>query len=246
MLKGIGTPFRQVTPLTISANTTSYNLFTAAGSPVAPALVVCTVASGVTVGTLSTGTFPAGSVLKLVNLGKIVGGGGYGGHGGSSSGRGQHTAPGAGGDGGDAIVLGHDLEFDNGSGYIFAGGGGGGGAAALYVFSSEGGGGGGGGSGYPGGAAGTKGIGFDADGTDGGPGEITNGGGGGWSGPAGAHPTWRGGDGGTWSAGSPGTDQMLPPESGAGGAMGRAVALNGHALTWASGHNESQVKGTIG
>ena len=58
--------------------------------------------------------------------------------------------------------------------------------------------------------------------------------------------TRRGGDGGLWGGGSPGETYTDPPSDfGVGGAMGRAVALNGHAVTWAGGEQPSQVRGAV-
>ena len=190
MLKGIGARWQNVVQLTIAADANDYNMHTAAGSPSAATMCVVTVSPGVTVGSSAsprafrTGPFAAGSSLKLINRGRIWGGGGSGGAGGGSPGVGSHTDPTAGSDGSDAIFLDFSLTIDNSAGYIFGGGGGGGGDTAKFVVSSLGGGGGGGGTGRPNGAGGAGGGGLNRNGTAGGGGNAERGfaGGGGASG----------------------------------------------------------------
>ena len=87
---------------------------------------------------LQTGTFPAGSTLKIINHGSIRGGGGNGG---------ALTQNGY--DGGTALILDFPTTIDNTSGTIWGGGGGGGGAGGDYAI------GGGGGAGVPAGNGGT-------------------------------------------------------------------------------------------
>ncbi len=83
--------------LTLSATTTNYNLFTAAGSPTEAKNVILNINSGVTVGgtgsstALTVGQFPTGSTITINNSGNIDG---FGGAAGTS---------GVGGNGGDAI-----------------------------------------------------------------------------------------------------------------------------------------------
>lgn len=80
--------------LVISSNTATYNVFTSAGSPSVRSTVSVTVNSGITVGSLDTGTWPAGSVVKLINNGLLSG-----------------TAA-------DAVILGRNLTIDNTNGVI--------------------------------------------------------------------------------------------------------------------------------
>jgi hypothetical protein len=75
---------RRTILLTIAADTTDYNVFTAAGSPTDVVDVVVTINSGVTVGATAgvgpalktTALFAAGSTVKIVNNGSIFGYGG--------------------------------------------------------------------------------------------------------------------------------------------------------------------------
>lgn len=115
--------------LTISANTSAYNIRTAAGSPAYACDVVVTVNSGIIVsasGGVGSGSgqamvtgsgWAATTTLKLINNGYIEGFGGNG----------------FDGDGGDAISLSYALTIDNTNGYIR--GGGGGGAFGLSMLS---------------------------------------------------------------------------------------------------------------
>lgn len=108
----------------VSANTNNINLFTLCGSPTVAGNYTVTINSGITVGSTSTstaavvtGTFPAGSTVRLVNNGNIYGKEG--------SGAGPSATGGA---AGPAISLGVNLTIDNTAvGKIFGGGGGGGG-----------------------------------------------------------------------------------------------------------------------
>ena len=128
--------------LTISANTTNYNAFSAAGSPSSVCAVTITINSGVylystdtATAALTIGNFAAGSTFAINNSGYIMGKGGDGG-----GGWGVSTAGSA---GGKAMELsGKTVTIATASGYILGGGGAGGGTYAGY-----GGGGAGGGSG---------------------------------------------------------------------------------------------------
>ena len=154
---------------TISANTTSYNLRSAAiaagWNQVSPLTANVSIANGVIVGASSTsayafdtGTgFPAGTTLRL-NIGSgayVVGAGGGGGPGASPGGPGSGS-PGA--VGGPALRAQSAITIAN-SGTIGSGGGGGGGGASAGSGNNAegfnawaGGGGGGGGAGYNAGA----------------------------------------------------------------------------------------------
>lgn len=123
--------------LTISSSTTNYNLKTAllaAGWNGTTAVIcTCTINSGVTVYSTSTGTYawqtgssyPFGTELYLVNNGTILGRGGNGGAGGSSGSNGS-----SGSGGGPALFAGHSISITN-NGRIAGGGGGAGGGGAA-------------------------------------------------------------------------------------------------------------------
>ena len=236
--------------LTISANTQNYNIRTAALAAgwdgTLPASVTVVVNAGVYVGAsstanfgITTGTFPAGSAITIVNNGFIVGCGGGGGN--ADNGR---VAVGNGGGGGAAISMNFAITITN-NGYVLGGGGGGGGGgsdsgssgeSSYYIYGC----GGGGGAGYSGGGGG---VGY-AGGTSGGGGGVgANGaGGGGGGGSRGGYQP--GGGGGAWGAngGNGGA-----PNQGYGGAAGNSVRKNGFVLTWGgtNGTGAAYVKGTI-
>lgn len=253
-------------PLTISANTNNYNLFSAAGSPTYPAVIVVTINSGIEVGSTSTGSpsfttgtgWNAATTLKLINNGNIHGQGGNGG--GSQAVQVDVPKPGyAGAAGGDALDLGFALSLDNSSGNIYGGGGGGGGGGAAHLDSSgsqelgsSGGGGGGGASdtNTSGGSAGgfVTGITDFRSGTNGGAGS-SSGGGGGTGGNWSSAVAGNGGSGGGWgsagSAGGAGVGGTTSSSGGGAGAAGKAVDKNGNTLTWLGGNNGTQVKGAV-
>ena len=108
------------TTLTISANTTNYNIFTAAGSPTTAKTVILNINSGVTVGgtggtyALTVGQFPSGSSITINNSGTIVGTGG-----GANSGNGGSAI--------NANYAGQTMVINNAVGAAIYGGGGGGG-----------------------------------------------------------------------------------------------------------------------
>lgn len=141
-----------VSGLVISAPTSNYNVFVAAGSPTTAVQLNVRVATGITVGSttpampaFTTGALPAGSTVTLVIDGQIIGAGGTGGSGGNGGGGGGGTTPPCGrpgGIGGTAIVLTVPTTITN-NGLIAGGGGGGGGVSGCNI---NGGGGGGAGS----------------------------------------------------------------------------------------------------
>lgn len=231
MAHGYGKSASFVKTLTIAANTQNYNIRSAAiaagWDEVKPANVTVVINAGVYVGAsstanfgITTGSFPAGSVITIVNNGYIVGCGGAGGQGGSI-----YSSPGPGGSGGSAISMNYPVTIQN-NGSIFGGGGGGGGAED---------GGGGGGAGYSGGAGGGGGY-VGGAGSTAGPGA---GGGDIWGGGGGA------GGGGTW--GAAGDDGDFYWGGAAGGAGGSAIRKNGFALTWGgtNGASTTYVKGAV-
>lgn len=257
-------------PLVISANTANYSVFVAAGSPTSAVDVQLTINAGVYVYSTSTanaaielGALPAGSTVTIINNGYIMGMGGAGGF---------NTN---GGVGGPAINLSAAVSIDNSAGYIAGGGGGGGGGTASTSGGGGGAGGGNGGdSGAPatGGAgggpgalgglstmggtgAGSGGVGGVFGTTGGGGGRVipgsggtsptnppgTPGGSGGAAGSNGGTVGNCGGGGGGWGAAG-GWGNGGATTSGAGG---KAVALNGFAVTWLAGNNSTQVLGAV-
>ncbi|MBC7419720.1 MAG: hypothetical protein H7328_03235, partial [Bdellovibrio sp.] len=224
--------------LTIAANTNNYNIFTAAGSPVAAVAVTVTINSGVVVGSSSTGstsmvtgTFPSGSTITIINNGSILGAGGSGSNGGGGGGNG-----GTGSAGGPAFLAQFAVTITN-NGTIGGGGGGGGGGGSAYDgVHWWGGGGGGGGRGSAGGGAGAAGWSNDCWGgcaSAGGAGTAATvgggggGAGGGWGGNGGLGGTL--GNAGAGGANGPNGSNADAP--GGGGAAGAAV--NGNAfITW--------------
>lgn len=227
-LMGLGP---RVIELTIGSNTNSYNIFTAAGEPSEPVVVILTINSGVRVGS-SSASFPsiqtgsgwnALSSLKMINKGLILGRGGNGGAGGDTSNpNGRNGVI-----GGTAFELDYDIEVDNASGEIRGGGGGGGGGGLFGVSGNNGGGGGGGGRGVADSAGGLGGVGNDCTGSNGNVGNFLSAG----TGGAGCPSAGSGGNGGDWAtaglAGGAGDHS-----AGTGGDGGKAVELNGNTLTW--------------
>lgn len=127
--------------LTISVNTSNYNLFVAAGSPVAPATVTVTINSGVYVyGTsaanyaFDTGTgWAAGTTITIINNGFIIGSAGNGAlETATSSFNGYNGNP-----GGPALRAQYPVSVTNNN--TIAGGGGGGGSGGNWNSASGGG-----------------------------------------------------------------------------------------------------------
>lgn len=231
--------------LTISTDQSSgYNVLTKAGTPTAPVRVTVTVNSGVYVSSMIFGSFPTGSILRLINHGHIYGSGGAAGSGGGPGGDGLS--------GGTALTLNaNNIYIDNTDGEIFGGGGGGGGGGEYNSGSAAAqGGGGGGGFGYPVGAHGIAG-GVGAQGTNGNDGDrtVTNtGGAGGPGGHDGFFNVDGGGGGVGGGAGANGSSGNAGTASGGnGGAAGRAITTNGVTITWANAtsHDATHVKGSI-
>lgn len=252
---GYGKSASFVKTLTIAANTQNYNIRSAAiaagWDEVTPANVTVVINAGVYVGAsstanfgITTGSFPAGSVITIVNNGYVVGCGGAGGQGGSKYGSG-----GSGGSGGSAISMNYPVTIVN-NGSIFGGGGGGGGGGWAYNEGGtpDGGGGGGGGAGYNGGDGGAGGPRYNGSyaGRAGGAGSTAGPGAGGDSYGYGGN----GGYGGTWGAAGgagAGTYRGYSGAGGAGGAAGSAIRKNGFALTWGgtNGASTTYVKGAV-
>lgn len=152
----------------ISANAVDVNMATLFGNPTVPANYVLTINAGVQVTAsstaspaLTTGVFPAGSTVKIVNNGYIIGRGGNGGVGATvpyNNGSDVNYWGAAGAPGGPALDLKVAAAVDNSNGYVYGGGGGGGGGAGYIRWNKyailAGGGGGGGGAGGGAGASG--------------------------------------------------------------------------------------------
>lgn len=215
------------------------NLFELFGSPVEPNIFIFENNNGVTAATqsgtaLTTGVFPEGSILKIINRGNISGGGGSGGLGTTYRGT-------EGGNGGTAIYLNYDIEIDNSLGVI-SGGGGGGGGGGVEDFSS--GAGGGGGAGIPAGIGGaTSNTGFNSNGQNGTAFTGGNGGAhryntagiGGARGINGSTATGQssgGGGGGAGAAGGSSGESYPAGVRKQGGKAGLAVMVNGKTITW--------------
>lgn len=182
---------------TISANTSNYNLRSAAvaagWNQTVPLNATVTINSGVFVSSTSTSTrafdtgatFPSGTALALINNGTILGRGGNGGNGGGVDGNGNSYPPTGGGGGGPAFIAQYAITLTN-NGTIGGGGAGGGGGNGYIQPSGPqldyGGGGGGGGRGVSSGGAGGTSLGGARNGQAGGSGTLTGAGGGGASG----------------------------------------------------------------
>lgn len=218
-----GAANRAAVPLTISANTQNYDVYTQASA--SPAYVAgtsditLTIDSGVFVGSSSTGTYalsipssfnPADTVT-IVNNGTVIGRGGNGGSGGAA----RSVAPvcppaGSGGGGGNAVYVNFPTVITNNGTLAGGGGGGGGGRGALVIsptppkspnpIARYGGGGGGGAAGYTAGSGGSGGPASPA--------------------PAGAYPGSPGSSGSTTAGGSGGNGPGPAGSGGAGGGQG--------------------------
>lgn len=290
--------------ITISADTTNYNLYTAAGSPSIASDVRVTINSGIYVYSTAvatpalneTSSWAVGSKIKITNHGFIMGMGGAGAL--------VNGSIVAGENGGNAISFGIDTTIDNTDGYILGGGGGGAGAYAGSTVLSGGGGGAGGGKGgnsfsTAGGAGGAAGVagsngvfdpGVGDSGAAGGGGRIAVGTGGAGSSPGSSLPgrggQCGGGGGAYWSSisgteplGGNGGDNVSAGGNGQGfgdntnsdgggggggwgqaggtaqsgegnsvtaaGSAGKAIALNGHAVTWLGGSTSPRVRGAV-
>ena len=173
--------------LTISANTTDYDVFTNRGPSydAGKSDITVTINSGITVSGTSTGSaafrvpgsFNPADTVTVVNNGTIVGRGGAGGRG-KSTNNPLNTAPLVNGNaGGPGLLVQFPITMQN-INRISGGGGGGGGGGSP---GSPGGGGGGGGGGVASGTAGGGGPG-ETNGGAGSAGTLTAGGGGGTGG----------------------------------------------------------------
>jgi predicted ATP-grasp superfamily ATP-dependent carboligase len=135
--KSVGVAFNQ----TISVNTVNYNLraaaVTAGWNQTTPLNATITINSGVYVYSTSTGayafrtgtTFPAGTSLKLINNGTILGMGGAGSNAAVVVGSTSAPLPAPGSVGGPALLAEYALSITNNG--VIGGGGGGGGAGSA-------------------------------------------------------------------------------------------------------------------
>lgn len=235
--------------LTISADTSAYNVRTAASSPAFACDVIVTINSGIIVsasGTVGSGSgrafdtgtgWATGTTIKLINNGFVEG---YGGNANSQA-------------GGDAIYLQYAMTIDNTNGYIRGGGGGGIWGIAMGptnpALSGGGAGGGGGGQGNPGGGHSNGDTNYAVPGTDGGDGSRSAPGSGGTGGANTFYGNTGGdgGGGGTWgNSGDPSGYNGAGSRNTSVGAGGYAVRQNGNGVSFIGGNNSSQVKGTVG
>lgn len=232
-----GTSNRIGITLTISGDTSNYNIYNNRGGTYVAGLSDVTLVNNATISSTSIGTaaldtgtgWTSGDVITIDNNATIVGDGGDGGAGGGNS------AGAAGGAAGHAINMQFDTTIDNTGGTLSGGGGGGGGGTVgstssqgkgTTIISKHGGGGGGGGfGGGAGGAGGTPTNGNNNyNGNAGSAGSVSAAGAGGSAISNGN----AGGAGG--SAGAAGTQGGS--SGGAGGAAGKAVNLNGNTVTF--------------
>ena len=245
--------------ITLSASEADYDLYVDAGSPTDPVDIVVTIqaateiySSVTSIPAFSLGTgWAAGSTLKIINNGKIIGVGGKGGRGGVSSPTCNDSAGNVGFVGGDALDLTWDVTIDNTNGNIYGGGGGGGGGATdtQGTIRSTGGGG-GGGAGRVDSVGGFAGLAIFCsggnNGFDGGVGNTVGGTGGAGGGLTSGADGGDGGDGGGYgTAGSDGTQGHSGAAAGLGGGAGKAAELNGNTITWLGGSSSPNVEGAV-
>lgn len=239
-----------------TSNRTAASIFELMGSPTQPGTYVfenqATISAGTGSYALRTGVFPAGSILKIVNNGYIVGKGGAGGVGNTTG------ASGVGQSGGTALYIDFPCSIETAAGYIFGGGGGGGGAygydtSASYVYCPGGGG--------AGGNAGAAGAGFGHDRGFGRQVSRAPAGGTLNAGGLGAAVemalsateyifTYGGDGGGPGTAGQAGRvqDSTIAKKTRvahAGGSAGAAITKNGHAVSILSGNDTTHIKGAV-
>lgn len=259
----------------LSTTQKNYDLYSALGDPAEPRNILLTIDAGIIIDSSSAGTaafstgsgWAAGTKIKIINNGQIIGKGGAGGAGGTAGNYFANAgAPGSAG--GPAMDIQINIALDNTNGDIFGGGGGGGGGGG-YVRRQVGGtpeiacggGGGGGGAGDDPSSGGAGGIGqeptdFGSPNGAAGSAGTTLGGAGGIGASVSGEPSPTTGDGGAGGGyGDVGNPGLRPDEQtlftkiegagGAAGAAGKAIDLNGNAVTWLGGNNPTQVKGAV-
>lgn len=221
--------------LTISANTTNYDVYSNRGPSYDPGKsdLTVTINPGVTVYSTSTGSsafsipsaFTSGDTITVVNNGVIVG---RGGNGGSNGPFGAGAA--GGGSGGPGLFVQYPTTFTNNNRIAGGGGGGGGGGSGTYMQGDAllYAGGGGGGGGVANGSGGSGALAPASTGGTGSPGSLTGGGGGG--GPGGINAGSGGSGGGYGSSGGSGVGGNYS-NGASGGGPGAAVTGNPY-ITW--------------
>jgi hypothetical protein len=127
--------FSRGTLISLTASANNVDIFALAGSPVEPTIVNVIIDPGVIIGSVSTatpamdiGSFVSGTIVNIINKGRIQGAGGAGTY---------HTTVGE--DGGDALHVTVPVIIDNTLGQIWSGGGGGGGSYNWTICSGGGG-----------------------------------------------------------------------------------------------------------
>ena len=247
-----GTSNRIGITLTISGDTSNYNIYNNRGGTYVAGLSDVTLVNNATISSTSTGTaaldtgtgWTSGDVITIDNNSTVVGDGGNGGTGASMNTATVSSSATAGGAAGHAVNIQFATTIDNTGGTLSGGGGGGGGGAGVFVqtnikgstqLGAAGGGGGGGGFGGGAGGAGGSAIASNASGNGnaGAAGSVNSagagGGGGGFSSGALSGSASAGGAGGAVGAtGSSGNGTG----GAAGGAAGKAVNLNGNTVTF--------------
>ncbi len=252
-----GATNRVAVPLTISANTQNYNVYTSAiASPLYTAGIAditLTINPGVVVGSSQTSSYAlnvpnalnAGDTVTIVNNGTVIGRGGNGGNGGTV------PSPGGGGsNGGNAVYVNFATTLTNNGTLAGGGGGGGGGGVGQYASGGSpkspattfyaGGGGGGGGAGNTAGSGGSGGSVPGPNGGSGSGGSTTGGGGGGSGGSAPASGGSGGAGGGQGANGSSGSGGNYRG-GGGGGTRGFYVVGNSNITYPATGTRLGQV-----
>lgn len=242
LLAGGGGAAKIPIALTISANTTNYNIYDNRGGTYVAgnSQITLTINSGVVVYSTSTGSpalttgnsWTSGDEIIIINNGTILGKGGNGGNGSTST---ANPGTAAGG----ALQAQFAVSIDNQNRIAGGGGGGGGGAGTTfpneYYYTIGGGGGGGGigqGSGGSGAPSSPGGGGPVTAGGSGTAGTLTTAGSGGAGGTAPGGTAGAGGAGGTYgSTGSTGGDIPGVRGGGAGGGGGYAISGNSN-ITW--------------
>ena len=212
-------------------------------------VTICSSVSGVNNYAFNQGSFPAGSTLKLINAGEIIGMGGDGGDGGSAFW--EFDFPNdpvisdglSGGDGSSAIILTTDATIDNLTGLIGGGGGGGqGGTSQAGTDFHIAGGGAGGGAGCDSGEFGSAGTserqGIEIIGEDGNQGgKITGGIGGSFNRVI--------GDSSSFNVGKTGGSLGQIGSGFNSGSPGYAINKNGFNVNIKAGNNIEQIKGQV-
>jgi len=262
------------TQIVIQGNASNFNLFAALGNPASPLTATVNVGPGIVISATDTSIsamdmsgLPSGSTINLINNGYIIGRGGDGANGaianfpGSGATNNSANLAGAGGPAINGPGTGITFNITNAAGHIWGGGGGGGGSGAFDGNPSgnglgNGAGAGGGAGGGKGGAGATGvfisgGSTIATNGVPGSPGINGTGGAAGTGTSSGFGQVGTAGAGGNYGvAGTTGTNPATTTVGhfgafSAGGAAGKAIALNGGAATFVSGSGSPNVLGAV-